>query len=167
MNESNKREHQQQHADIPVKLARLLVRTGEKDTEHVQPDRNHHQVRRPAMHVAQQLAERNIVLEIEHVAKRLHLAGVVIKHQHHAGQREHNKQVERDSAHTPGVAVTHCVPINFRRMQMQEDVRQHAQSAITRRVVVLVAKDRGVDLGLGRIFQAFNLLFRLCREDRS
>ena len=116
------------------------------------------------MHVAQQFAERDIVFEIQHVAKRLHFAGVVIKHQHHARQSENNKQVEGDSAHAPGVAVAHRVAVDFGRMQVQEHVRQHAQSAIARGVIVLVAKDRSVDLGLGRIFQAFDLLFRLCGQ---
>ena len=42
---------------------------------------------------------------------------------------------------------------------MQENVGKHAQSAIARRLVVLVAEDRGIDLGLGRILEAFDLLF--------
>ena len=49
-------------------------------------------------------------------------------------------------------------------MQVQEDVRQHAQRAVARRVVVLVAEDRSVDLGLGRIFQALDLLLGLRRH---
>ena len=46
-------------------------------------------------------------------------------------------------------------------MQMQEHVGQHAQRAVARRVVVLVAEDRSVDLGLGRIFQALDLFLGL------
>jgi hypothetical protein len=42
---------------------------------------------------------------------------------------------------------------------MQKNVGEHAQSAIARRLVVLVAEDRGIDLGLGRILEAFDLLF--------
>ena len=76
-------------------------------------------------------------------------------------KREHDEQVERDSAHAPGVAVAHRVAIDLGRMQVQKHVREHAQRAIARRVVVLVAEDRSVDLGLGRIFQAFDLLFGL------
>ncbi len=104
------------------------------------------------MHVAQQLAEGDVVLQIQHISKRLYLARMVVKHQHHAGQSEHDEQVERDSAHAPGVAVTHGVAVDLGRVQVQEHVRQYAQSAIARGVVVFVAKDRGVDLGLGRIF---------------
>src|SRR5580700_3008838 len=44
-------------------------------------------------------------------------------------------------------------------MQMQEDVRQNAQRAIARRVVMFVAEDRSEHLSLGGIFQAFDLLF--------
>src|SRR2546430_11432894 len=53
----------------PVELARLLVRAGQENAEHVQPYCNHHQVSRPAMHVAQQLAEGDIVFEIQDVAR--------------------------------------------------------------------------------------------------
>ena len=47
-------------------------------------------------------------------------------------------------------------------MQVQKYVGQHAQRAIAGGVVVLVAEDRSVDLGLCRILQPFNLFFRLC-----
>ena len=49
---------------------------------------------------------------------------------------------------------------------MQEDVRQHAQRAIARRVVMFVAEDRSEDLSLGGIFQAFDLLFGFGRHVR-
>src|SRR5579859_522999 len=42
---------------------------------------------------------------------------------------------------------------------MEEDVRQYAECAVARRVVMLVAEDRSVDLSLGRVFQPFDLLF--------
>ena len=44
---------------------------------------------------------------------------------------------------------------------MQEHVGEHAQSTVARRVVVLVPKDRSVDLSLGRILQPFDLFLRL------
>src|SRR5580698_789469 len=128
----------------------------------MQPDRDHHQVRGPAVHVAQQLPEGNIVLEVEHVTKRLHFAGMVIEHLQHAGKGEHNKQVKRDSAHAPGIAIAHRVPVDLRRMQMKENVGQHPQSAVARRVVMLVPEDRSKDLSFGWILQAFNLLFGFC-----
>ncbi len=93
------------------------------------------------MHVAQQLAEGYIVLEIQDVAECLNLAGVVIKHQQHAGKSKHDKKIEGDSAHAPGVAVTHGVAINFRGMKVKEYVRKHTQSPVARGVVMLVAED--------------------------
>src|SRR5437899_8115927 len=155
------RKHQEQHADVPVKLSRLLIRTGQEDTEHVEPDADHHEVGGPTVHVTQNLSERNIVLEIEYVAEGLHLARVVIEHQQHAGIGEDDEQVERDPAHAPRVAVAHGITIDLCWMQVQEDVREYAESAIARRVVVLVAKDRRVDLSFRGIFQALDLLFRL------
>src|SRR5215467_5298279 len=49
-------------------------------------------------------------------------------------------------------------------MQMQEDVGEDAESAVARRVVVLVAEDRGVDLGLGRFAEDLHLLFGFGRQ---
>jgi hypothetical protein len=46
-------------------------------------------------------------------------------------------------------------------MQVQEHVGEHAQRAVSRRVVVLVAEDRRVDLCLCRIFQPIDLFLRL------
>src|SRR5205807_2101080 len=101
---------------------------------------------------------------IQDVAERLNFTGMVIEHQQDAGESEHDKKVKRDSAHAPGVAVAHGVAINFRGMKMKEYVRKHAQSPIARGVVVLMAEDRRVNLGLGRIFEAFDLLFRFRRQ---
>ena len=44
---------------------------------------------------------------------------------------------------------------------MQEHVGKHAQRPVSRRVVVLVAEDRRVDLRLRRIFQPLDLFLRL------
>src|SRR5918994_347353 len=43
------REHQQDHAHVPVELAGRLVRAGHEHPEHVQPHRDHHGVGAPAM----------------------------------------------------------------------------------------------------------------------
>ena len=93
------------------------------------------------MHVAQQFAEGYIVFEVQDVAKRLNLARVVIEHQQDAGEGKDDEQVESDSAHAPGVAVTHGVAINFRGMKVKEYVRKHTQSPVARGVVMLVAED--------------------------
>ena len=42
---------------------------------------------------------------------------------------------------------------------MQEDVGENAESAIARRVIVLVTKDGGVDLSFCRLADNVNLLF--------
>src|SRR4029077_20295423 len=109
------------NAHVPIELARFLVRPSKENTEHVQFDSDYHQVRGPAMHVAQQLAERHIVLEIQNIAERLHLARMVVKHQQHTGKGEDDEQIKRYAAHTPGVAVTHRIPVDLRRMQMEEN----------------------------------------------
>src|SRR5207245_7864029 len=70
-----------------------------------------------------------------------------------------NKKVESDASHAPGVAVADGIAVDLRRVQVEEHVREHAQSAIARRVVVFVPEDRGVDLSLGRVFEVLNLLF--------
>ena len=54
------------HADDPVEFARRLVGAGVKHARHVQDDHQHHRVRRPAMHVARELAERHRQLNVLH-----------------------------------------------------------------------------------------------------
>ncbi len=49
---------------------------------------------------------------------------------------------------------------------MQENVGEHAQGAVARRVVVLVAEDGEEKLGLGGLLQQFDLFFRFCRQVR-
>src|SRR5256885_16044217 len=110
------------------------------------------------MHIAQQLAEGDIVFEIQNVAKRLNLAGMVIKHQQDASESEHDKKVESDSAHAPGVAVAHGIAINFGGMKMKKYVGKHAQSPVARGVVVLVAEDGWIKPGPRRVLEAFDLI---------
>jgi predicted nucleic acid-binding protein len=160
---SGEREQQgqdeQDYAHVPVELTRLFVRPSQENAEHVQPYRNHHQVRCPTMHVAQQFAEWDIVLEIQDVAECLNFAGMVIEHQQDAGKSKHDKKVKGDSAHAPGVAVTHGIAINFRRVKVKEYVGKHPQSPVARGVIVLMAEDGGINLSLGRVLETFDLLF--------
>ncbi len=95
----------------------------------------------------------------KNVAERLHFAGVVIKHQQDAGERQHEEQIKRDAAHAPCEFIFHRVAIYFCGMQVEENVGENAQRAIPRRVVMLHAENRTIDLGLLGIFQAFELLF--------
>ena len=73
-------EHHEQHTDAPIEFARLLIGTGEEDAKHVQPDGDDHQMRGPAVHIAQKLAEGDVVFEIQNIAESLHLRRMVIKH---------------------------------------------------------------------------------------
>ena len=104
------------------------------------------------------------MLQVEHIPECLYLGGVVIEHQQHAGEGEHDEEVERDSSHAPGEAVAYRIAVDLGRMQMQEDVRQHAQGAIPRGVVVLVTKDGGENLSLGRVLEKINLFLGLGRQ---
>ncbi len=89
---------------------------------------------------------------------------MVVEHQQHARKGQHDEQVKGNPAHSPGVAVADRIAIDLGGVQVQEDVGKHAQCAVARRVIVFVAEDRGVDLGLGGIFQAFHLFFGLRRD---
>ena len=101
------------------------------------------------------------MLEVEHIAKRLHLRRMVIKHQQDAGIGQDDEKIKRDPAHTPRVAVANGIPIDLRRMKVQKDVGKHAQRPVPWRVVVFVPEDRRVNLRLRRIFQTLDLFFCL------
>src|SRR2546427_11581591 len=49
-------------------------------------------------------------------------------------------------------------------MKMQEDVREDAEGAIARRVVMLVAENREEDLRLAGLLEQLHLLLGFCRE---
>ena len=138
------------HADDPVELARRLVRAGHEDAEHVQPDRDHHAVRRPAVHVPHEHPERHVELEVLHVGVRVLGGRPVVEHQEDAGHDRHEEHEERDAAHAPGEAQARRVAAHLRRVQVQEDVARHHEHAVARRVVVAVAEDRLPDRRLGR-----------------
>src|SRR5262249_13745705 len=136
----------------------------EKDAEHVQLDGNDHQVRRPAVHVAQQFAIRHVVFEVKNVAERLNFAGVIVKHEHDAGESQHKKQIKGNAAHSPRVAVANRIAIDFCRMEVEKNIGEDAECAIARRVVVLVTENRSKELGLRGLLQQFDLLLRFRRQ---
>ena len=104
------------------------------------------------MHVPQEFAERNVMFEIKNVAKGYDLRRVVIEHQQHTRERQHDEEIERDTAHPPGVLVAHRVAIDLRGMQMQKDVRENCERTITRvGAFVRHAEDRLPNLGLLRV----------------
>ena len=78
---------------------------------------------------------------------------MVVEHQQHAGERQHDEEVECDAAHAPGVLIAHRVAIDFRRMKMQKDIRENRQRTIARiGPFVRDAKDRFPNLRLLRVF---------------
>ena len=134
--------------DHPVELARRLVRAGEEDAEHVQPDRDHHAVRRPAVHVAHQHPERHVELEILHVGVGVLGGRPVVEHQIDAGDHRHQEHQEGDAAHAPGEAQARGVLAHLGGVQVQPDVARHHEDAVARRVLVAVPEDRLPDLRL-------------------
>ena len=84
---------------------------------------------------------------------------MVVKHQQHAGKGEHEEKIKGNPAHAPGVAIAHCIPIDFGGMKVEKYIGKHAQRSIAGGVVVFVAEDGGVYLGLRRIFCDLYLFF--------
>src|SRR6185437_12028008 len=124
-----------------------------------------HQVRGPAVHVAQQAAKRHVIFEIENVAKRLNLRRMVIKHQHYAGEDEHDEEIKSDSAQAPGVTVARGVAIHFCRMNVEEKIVERGERAIARLIVVLDAENGAIELRFLRLLQLFDLLLSLDLQD--
>src|SRR5690242_7448333 len=117
------------------------------------------------MHVAQQLPERHVVFEIKNVAKRVRLRRVVVEHQQHAGERQHDEEIERDAAHAPRKRITHGVAIDLRRMQVKKDVGKNRERTVTRiGTIVRDAEDRFPKLRLLRIFIILRLVDRASLE---
>src|SRR6185437_764561 len=158
------RQNHEQDANAPIELARALVRAGHENAEHVQPDGHDHQVSGPAVHVAKELAEGDVVFEIENIAKGLNFCGVVIKHQQHARKHEHDEQIKSDAAHAPCVAVTSGVAIDLGRMDVEEKIVERGEGAVARLFVVLDTENRAIELGVFRLFEVFRLLASLHLE---
>src|ERR1700741_4047157 len=131
------------------------------------------------MHVAQKLPEGHVVFEIKNVAKRVDLRRVLIEHQQHACERQHDEQIESDTTHAPGVLVADRVAINLCRMEMQEYVRGYGERTIARiGTSVRDAKNGFPELRILNVFIALGLfdgplgkrgatLFHFSNEARS
>jgi hypothetical protein len=112
------------------------------------------------MHVSQQLAKRNVVLQIKNVFESVGLGRVVIKHQQDAGECQHDEKVKRDSTHSPRERVTNRIAINFGRVKMKKYVGQDRERTIARiRTVMRNAKDRFPELCVLRIFISLGLVY--------
>src|SRR5262245_10650027 len=109
------------------------------------------------MHISKKPAERHIMLKIENVAKRLNLGRMVIKHQQRASERQHHKQIERDTPHSPGIVVSHRVAVDLSWMEVQKDVGEHSQSTAARLLVMFDTENGLVELRLFRILQSLHV----------
>ena len=117
-------QQQQQHADHPVELARLLVRAGVEHPAHMQKDADHHAVRRPAMHVAQERPHEDDKLKILHVLVSLRRVGTVIAHQRYPGGHQDEKEKEGDEAQVKRVPELQILFLHLGRMDMQPHVEK-------------------------------------------
>src|ERR1700716_1826130 len=104
------------------------------------------------MHVAQQLAEGNVIFKVKDVTERLHLCGVVVEHQQDACEGEYDEQIKSDAAHAPGKFIFDGVAIDLRGMQVKENVRQDGERAVARGLIVLDAENRAEKLRLFGLF---------------
>ncbi len=136
------REQQQHHADHPVELARLLVRAGVEHAHEVQRDDEHHEVRRPAVHVADQLPEADAGLQVLHVAVRAVDRRRVHEHQVHAGDEQDAEQHRGDEPEPERVADPQHALRDLDRVHVQEEVAERLQRAAARRVELRVAEHR-------------------------
>ena len=96
--------HQQRQSDEPVEFARLLVTAGVEDPRHVQEHRQHHQVRAPAVNVADEAARRDHEVNVlDRVVGQFH-AGLVVHHQQDSGDDRDHEASGGDQAQAEGVA---------------------------------------------------------------
>ena len=142
MNEKAERDQQQHDADDPVELARLLVGAGVEDAHHVEEDDEHHQVGRPPVHVADELAEADARLEVLHVAVGGARRRRVHEHQVDAGDRQDPEQHRGDVAEPERVPQAQDPRRHLHRVDVQEEVAERLQGAPARRVELWMAEHR-------------------------
>src|SRR5579859_5854872 len=81
---------------------------------------------------------------------------MIIKHQQDAGDGENNEKIKSNAAHSPGVVVTDGVAVDFGGMEVQENIREHAQGATALAFIMLDPEDGFVKLGLLRLLERFD-----------
>ncbi len=96
----HQRQHEQDHPDHPVQLARVLVGTEEEGPAHVEEDQDHHHRRAPLVHAAHEFAEEDVVGEVAHRLVGLDRGGRVVHRQEDPGYRlgdegEQGRRAER------------------------------------------------------------------------
>src|SRR5579859_6472212 len=90
---------------------------------------------------------------------------MVVKHQQDAGDSENNEKIKSNAAHSPGVVVTDGVAVNFGGMEVQKNIREHAQGAAALAVIMLDPEDGFVKLGLLRLLERLDFLFHPFLQD--
>ena len=85
----------------------------------------HHQVRRPAVHVADDQAGRDDKLQILHDVVGLVRAGDVIEHEEHAGGAEDQEQVERNQSQPERVGGAQGMAMDLGRLDMEQKTGNH------------------------------------------
>ena len=84
------REHEKNHADVPVELAWRLVRTRHENAIHVEPDSNDHGVRAPAMDFTHD-SKRDLLPQISNIHVRVFERRPIVEHQQQSREREHEE----------------------------------------------------------------------------
>ena len=118
-----KKRHDEEHdSHDPVELTRRTVGAVVEDPEHVEKRREYHEVRRPAVQVAQEQAVVDDVMQLLHVAVGLRDRRVVIEHQQNPGRDQDDGAHERDAAEPVGVREAEGLLPDLDRMHVQEEV---------------------------------------------
>ena len=136
------REDQQCHPNHPVKLTGGLIRPGHEDAEHVQPDRDHHPMRRPAMHVAHQHPEGHVEFEILEVRVGIFRYRPVVEHEVNTRHHRHQKHEKGDPPHAPREPQPGGVLADLGGMEVQPHVPRDHEDAVAWGILIAVAENR-------------------------
>ena len=98
MKPSNMPGREQQHADDPVQLARVLVRAEQEHARHVEEHQDDEHARAPAVHAAHEPAEREVVRDVLDRLVRAVRVRLVVHREDHAGQRLDDERRQRRRA---------------------------------------------------------------------
>jgi hypothetical protein len=112
-------------ADDPVELARALVSARVKHPAHVQHDEQHHQVRSPPVHVADDQSGRDDELQVLHDVVGLVRAGHVIKHEQHAGAAEDEETGTAKSVPARASRRREGMAMDFGRLDVEQETGNH------------------------------------------
>src|SRR5262245_12919803 len=103
----------------------------------MEPHGNDHGVGCPAMHIAYEHAERHVEFQVFHIQIGVLTHRSIVEHQNNTGEGKHEKEEKRNPPHTPCEADAHPMTREFGWMEMEPDIAQDHQQAITWGVVVV------------------------------